>query len=137
MPEKLANEYKKQMALPDLVFLTQDNQEKIKEAITPEVFEAKQKELAEQSQKDARYWDQFIKDKWICSICKCVNAGELKECSDCKVSRPEAPKDPNNSFAEVFSGPNDPFIEAGRKIREQMEEENKNATTSSNEPTAT
>ena len=48
--DAVAKQYREQMQKPDLVFLTKENQEKVKKRVDPMLFEEKAKELTPESQ---------------------------------------------------------------------------------------
>lgn len=88
VPEALGKEYEKQMALGGLTFLTEANQDRLKEAMPPELWEQKQKEL-ELKRAERVAPASLIVNPWECDHCDCINADELTACADCNVVKPE------------------------------------------------
>lgn len=84
------------MEAGNLVFLTEDNSARMKDAVPPELWAAKMQEL--ELKRAAAIAPPFIpiKDAWIClevtktgDLCECMNAGQNQWCSECDEPKPE------------------------------------------------
>jgi len=91
VPKALADEYRKQMKLETLVFFTEENHQELMNAIPPEEYEARMKELELQRAKAKVPPYVPIPNAWLCPKigCGCSNHDDLLTCHECDEPKPQ------------------------------------------------